>query len=123
MTREILGDPGEKPYSPGIRNGNLLFVSGQLGLDADDKIVSDDVGPQTRQCLENMLTVLKTGGASVDDVTMVNIYLLRFDEDFAAMNEVYREYFGAAPPARATVEVSKLALGLKVEISCIAVVD
>ena len=121
MTREILGDAGGKPYSPGTRVGKMVFVSGQLGLDGNDRIVPGGIGPETRQCLENLAAVLRRAGASLDDVTMVNVYMRDLDADYAAMNEVYREFFGSRLPARATVEVSRLAFNLAIEISCIAV--
>jgi 2-iminobutanoate/2-iminopropanoate deaminase len=121
MPRQILGDPAGKPYSPGTRCGNMLFVSGQLGLDGSGNMVSGGVGPETRLTLDNLAAVLDQAGATLDDVTMANIYMSDLDGDYAAMNEVYVEYFGKEPPARATVEVSKLALGARVEISAIAV--
>ena len=120
MAREILGDVAGKPYSPGTRVGNMVFVSGQLGLDAGGGIVPGGIGPQTRQTLNNLKAVLAMAGATLDDVTMVNIYMKDLDQDYAAMNEVYLEYFGDKPPARATVEVSRLAFNLPIEISCIA---
>ena len=82
------------------------------------------VGPQTRQALEYVKEVLDLAGATLDDVTMVNIYLDDLDRDYDEMNAVYREYFGDDRlPARATVGIDRLAKGLLVEISCIAVVD
>ena len=78
------------------------------------------MGPQTRQALEYVKEVLALAGATLDDVTMVNIYLDDLDRDYAEMNAVYREYFGDDRlPARATVGVARLAKGLLVEISCI----
>lgn len=121
MPREILGDSTGKPYSPGVRSGELVFVSGQLGLDTAGKLVPGGIKAETRQTLENVKSVLAKAGASLDHVCMVNIYLTDFSGDFTAMNEIYSEYFRSAPPARATVEVSKLALGTCVEISAIAV--
>ena len=120
MARTIVGDIGGKPYSPATKAGNLIFVSGQLGLDSSGGVVSDDAGLQTRQCLENLTAVLQEAGATLNDVTMVNVYLSSLSSDYDAMNEVYREFFGDEPPARATVE-AQLAMNLKVEISCIAV--
>jgi|TARA_B100001964_G_scaffold245798_1_gene336403 2-iminobutanoate/2-iminopropanoate deaminase len=121
MSREIIGDVGGKPYSPGTRSGNLVFVSGQLGLDSTGKLVSGGADAETRQCIENLKAVLAKTGATLDDVTMVNVYITDLDNEYGAMNEVYSEYFGDLPPARATVEISKLALGGTVEISAIAV--
>ena len=121
MAREILGDSGDKPYSLGTRVGNMIFVSGQLGLDSDGNIVPGGIGPQTRKTLENLVAVLEEAGATVDDVTMVNVYMKDLDADYGEMNRIYREFFGDKPPARATVEVSRLAFNLPIEISCIAV--
>ncbi len=120
MARTILGEVGGRPYSPGTQNGNLVFVSGQLGRDSSGKLVSGGVEAETEQTLENVKAVLAKAGASLDHVMMVNIYLIDWDRDYAAMNQVYSKYFGSSPPARATVEVSKLALGATVEISAIA---
>ncbi len=122
--REILGEAPGRPYSRGTRKGNIVFVSGQLGWDANDDPIPGGVGPQTQQALEYVKEVLALAGATLDDVTMVNIYLDDLDRDYAEMNAVYREYFGDDRlPARATVGVDRLAKGLLVEISCIAVVD
>ena len=99
-----------------------MFVSGQLGWDANDDPVPGGAGPQTRQALEYVKEVLALAGASLGDVAMVNVYLHDLDRDYDAMNAVYREYFGSDRlPARATVGVARLAKGLLVEISCIAV--
>ena len=92
--REILGEAPGRPYSRGTRKGNMVFVSGQLGWDADDDPIPGGVGPQTRQALEYVKEVLALAGATLDDVTMVNIYLDDLDRDYAEMNAVYREYFG-----------------------------
>ena len=121
MAREILGDSGGKPYSLGTRVGKMIFVSGQLGLDSEGNIVPGGIGPQTRKTLENLVSVLEEAGATVDDVTMVNVYMKDLDADYDEMNRIYRELFGDKPPARATVEVSRLAFNLPIEISCIAV--
>ena len=121
MAREILGDSGGKPYSLGTRVGKMIFVSGQLGLDSEGNIVPGGIGPQTRKTLENLVAVLEEAGATVDDVTMVNVYMKDLDADYDEMNRIYRELFGDKPPARATVEVSRLAFNLPIEISCIAV--
>lgn len=122
--RDILGQAPGKPYSPGTKRGNMLFVSGQLGWDANEDPVPGGVGPQTRQALEYVKEILAIAGGSLDDVMMVNIYMDDLDQDYAEMNTVYREYFGKKNlPARATVGIDRLAKGLLVEISCIAIVD
>ncbi len=122
--KEILGQAPGKPYSPGTKRGNMLFVSGQLGWDANEDPVAGGVGPQTRQALEYVKEILAIAGGKLDDVMMVNIYMDDLDRDYAEMNTVYREYFGSKDlPARATVGINRLAKGLLVEISCIAIVD
>ena len=122
--REILGQAPGKPYSPATQKGNLLFVSGQLGWDANEDPVVGGVGPQTRQALEYVKDILVLAGASLDDVMMVNIYMDDLDRDYDNMNAVYREYFGSENlPARATVGIDRLAKGLLVEVSCIAIVE
>ena len=88
--REIIGAAPGRPYSRGTRCGNMVFVSGQLGWDANDDPVPGGAGPQTRQALEYVKEVLALAGASLDDVTMVNVYLDDLDRDYDAMNEVYR---------------------------------
>ena len=99
--REILGEAPGKPYSRGTRKGNMVFVSGQLGWDANDDPIPGGVGPQTRQALEYVKEVLDLAGATLDDVTMVNIYLDDLDRDYEEMNAVYREYFGDRPASGA----------------------
>ncbi len=124
MPREILSEVAGKPYSRGTRCGNMVFVSGQLGLDRNDKPVPGGVGPEMRQTMEYVKEVLAEAGATLDDVTMVNIYMSDLEGDYNEMNEVYSEYFGTSGlPARATVGVSKLAFNLRVEVSCIAVLS
>jgi 2-iminobutanoate/2-iminopropanoate deaminase len=120
MARETLGSSEGKPYSPGTKMGNLIFVSGQLARDANGKLVAGGAAAETRQCIENIKSVLAEAGAMLEHVMMVNVYLTDMGNDYATMNQVYMEYFTKAPPARATVEVSKLAMGAKVEISAIA---
>ena len=121
MAREILSQVPGKPYCRGTRSGNMVFISGQLGLDRNDKVVPGGVGPQMRQCMEYIKEILAEAGAVLDDVVMVNVYLDNLAGDYDEMNKVYREYFGQENlPARATVEVSRLAMDLPVEVSCIA---
>jgi reactive intermediate/imine deaminase len=122
MPREILGEVGGRPYSPGTRAGNHTYVSGQLGWDESGKIVPGGIEAETRAAIEAIKRVLAKAGASLDDVTMVTVYVTDLAGDYAVMNKIYSEYFGTvSPPARATVEVSKLALNGRVEIAAIAV--
>jgi 2-iminobutanoate/2-iminopropanoate deaminase len=110
------------PYSQAIRAGNILFVSGQIALDPAAGTVIDDksVGAQTRRALQNIQAIVTTAGASLENVVKTTVFLKDMN-DFAEMNAVYGEFFRSAPPARATVEVSRLPRDVSVEIDCIAV--
>ena len=119
--RLFLTDDQDHTVTEYTLHGERVMTLG-TGCGANDDPVPGGAGPQTRQCLEYVKEVLALAGASLDDVTMVNVYLHDLDRDYDAMNAVYREYFGNDRlPARATVGVSRLAKGLLVEISCIAV--
>ena len=108
------------PYSQGIRRGGLLFCSGQIPLDpATGKIVPGGIEEQTERVLRNLEAVLAAGGASLGTVVKTTVYLVDL-ADFPAMNAVYARFFGAAPPARATVQVAKLPAGAMVEIDAVA---
>ena len=124
MPREIISEVAGKPYSRGTRNGNMIFVSGQMGLDVNDKEIPGGAGPQMVQTMEYIKEILAEAGATLNDVMMTNVYMADLEGDYDEMNRVYREYFGtSAMPARATVEISRLAFDLKVEVSCIAIVN
>lgn len=109
------------PYSPGILVGNTLYLSGNLGRDpVTAELVRGGIEAETRQALANMREVLKAAGMEFKDVTTVTVYITSFD-DFARFNTVYREFFPADPPARATVQVAALNAGAHVELQMIAV--
>ena len=95
------------PYSQGVVTGNLIFVSGQIPLDADGKLVSEDIQEQTRQCLRNISHILEEAGSSLDKVIKTTIYLADMD-DFPRVNEAYAGFFTDPYPARSCVEVSRL---------------
>jgi 2-iminobutanoate/2-iminopropanoate deaminase len=98
----------------------LIFCSGQIALDpATQTLVVGDVKVQTRRVMENLKAVLEAAGSDFGKVLKCNVYLLRMS-DFAAMNEVYAEYFKDNPPARATVAVAELPKGAQVEIDATA---
>ena len=108
------------PYSQAIRLGNLLFVSGQIPLDPQTGLlVMGDIRVQTRQVLTNLASIVKAAGSSLSRVAKTTVYLRDLAE-FAAMNEVYAEFFGDKPPARATVQVARLPRDADVEIDLIA---
>lgn len=107
------------PYSQGMQAGNFIYVSGQLPLDAETKVmVSDSIEAATRKSLENCKAIVESAGASFSDVVKVEIFLKDMNE-FAAMNGVYSEFFTDHKPARACVEVARLPLDAKIEIQMI----
>lgn len=109
-------------YSVAIRQGNLVFVSGMLGIKPGAQDIDGDVAVQTRQALENIRTSLKTAGAALEDVGECTVFLKDM-ADYKAMNEVYSEFFRVDPPARATVAVAALPRpAARVEIKCSAVI-
>ena len=125
MTREAISSADAPkaigPYSQAIRAGNLLFLSGQIPLDpATATVVDGDITVQTRRVLQNIAAVLKAAGASFADVVRTTVFLVDMNE-FAAMNAVYATFVVDPPPARSTVQVSRLPKDVRVEIDVIAV--
>jgi 2-iminobutanoate/2-iminopropanoate deaminase len=113
--------PAIGPYSPALRVGNLLFLSGQIPLDpATGQLVDGDIRAQTTRVLDNMGELLKAGGAQFSDVARTTIFLADMG-DFAIVNEIYATYFSQPYPARATVQVARLPRDVRVEIDAIAV--
>ncbi len=109
------------PYSQAIRAGNLLFLSGQIPLDpGTGAIVEGDITAQTERVLENISAVLTSAGASFANVVRTTVFLADMN-DFAAMNAVYAKFVVDPPPARSTVQVSRLPKDVRVEIDVIAV--
>jgi 2-iminobutanoate/2-iminopropanoate deaminase len=108
------------PYSPAVRTGQLLFVSGQVALDpATGNMVEGGIAEQTRRVLDNIGALLTAGGRSFADVVRTTIFLADMN-DFAAVNEIYGQYFTQPYPARATVQVARLPKDARVEIDVIA---
>ena len=107
------------PYSQAIRAGDLIFASGQLGLDPQTGKLQEGVEAQARQALANVKAVLQAAGSSVDRVVKTTIFLADIN-DFAKVNAVYGALFQHEPPARSTVQVAALPLGGLVEIEVIA---
>jgi 2-iminobutanoate/2-iminopropanoate deaminase len=109
------------PYSQAIAAGELIFCAGQVALDpASGDRVTGDVTVQTERVLDNLSAVLAAAGSDLRHVVKTTVYLTDFN-DFAAMNEAYAKRFGDHRPARATVGVSALPKGLRVEIECVAI--
>lgn len=124
MSKQAISTPGAPaalgPYSQGIRSGNLIFLSGQIPLDpGTGRVVEGDVAAQTERVLQNLSAVLEAAGSSLGHVLKATVYLTNIEE-FGKMNEVYARFFKECPPARATVEVSRLARDVSVEIDVIA---
>jgi 2-iminobutanoate/2-iminopropanoate deaminase len=110
------------PYSVAIRTGNLVFTSGQLGLDPQSgNLVPGGIEAETRQALTNIRHVLADSGSSLDAVVKTTVFLKDI-ADFPVMNAVYAEFFPAHPPARSTVQVAALPKIGSVEIEAIAIV-
>ncbi|MFZ1979242.1 MAG: RidA family protein [Bacteroidota bacterium] len=112
------------PYSQAIAvEGKLLFTAGQIPLDPAAGIVTGtDIKSQTRQVLENLEAVLLAGGSSLQQVVKTTVFLKDMN-DFAAMNEVYGEFFASSAPARSAIEVARLPKDVKVEIEAVAFID
>ena len=109
------------PYSQGIAAGNTAYVSGQLPIDpATGEFAGPDIASQTRRSLQNVEAILAAQGMGMKDVVKTTV-LLADIADFAAMNEVYGEFFSAPYPARAAFQVAALPKGARVEIEAVAV--
>ena len=110
------------PYSQAIKAGNMIFCSGQIPIDvATGEFVSQDVAEQTEQVLRNLTAVLEAAGADLNSVVKTSVFLADMN-DFAAMNEVYGQFFSENKPARVTVQAARLPRDARVEIECIAVI-
>lgn len=109
------------PYSQAIQVGNMLFVSGQIAINKQSgNLVTETIAEETQQVMLNIAAVLKAADMDFSNVVKSTIFLQDFN-DFATVNEVYGKCFPTNPPARETVEVSRLPKDVNVEISCIAV--
>jgi len=108
------------PYSQAVVYGNTVYCSGQLPLNPETmEIVGETAAEQTKQVLENLKAVLEAAGSTLEKVLKCTIFVKDLN-DFASINEVYGSYFPENPPARATVEVSRLPKDALVEIECVA---
>lgn len=111
------------PYSPGIKIGNLVFLSGQIPIDpATGNVISGDIKTQTHQIFQNITALLKVSGTTSRNIVRTTVFLADMDE-FSVMNEVYASYVDDPPPARSTVQVARLPKDVRVEIDVIAVID
>lgn len=111
------------PYSPALKVGNLLFLSGSIPLDpVSGQIVAGGIVEQTTRVMENIKALLEAAGTGFHDVARTTVFMIDLGE-FASMNDVYSKYFTAPYPARSTVQVVKLPKDVRVEIDVIAVLN
>jgi len=125
--KRILTDKAPSPIGPYSQamlvDGKYLYTAGQVAIDpATGKFVEGGIKEQTRQAIKNVEEILKAGGVALSAVFKTTVFLKDMNE-FAAMNEVYGEFFSASAPARSTVEVARLPRDARVEIEAVAVVD
>ena len=107
------------PYSQAVRHGNLLFVSGTLGMDPKTgEFAGAGIEPQAVQVLENLKAIVEAAGMTLENVLKSTVFLKDMN-DFAAFNTIYARYFPASPPARETVQVARLPRAAAIEISVI----
>jgi reactive intermediate/imine deaminase len=114
--------PGDSqlPFSEAVRVGDMLYLSGQLGIDpATGKLAAGGIAGETRQTMENIKQILERHGSSMNDVVKCTVFMADIGE-WADMNKVYITYFPARPPARSALGSSGLAMGARTEIECLA---
>lgn len=111
------------PYSQGVvAEGSFIFTAGQIPINPKTgELVQGDIQTQSRQVLDNLKAVLEASGAGLENVVKTTVFLSDMN-DFAAMNEIYAEYFPQNPPARSAVQVARLPKDVRIEIECVAVV-
>lgn len=117
MTKEFFGT-SHVPLSPAVRAGDFVFVSGQVPVDGDGKVVPGGVAAETRQVMANVTSWLAEAGCGLEDVVKTTVWL-RDRDDFPDFNAAYAEFFPDNPPARSTAE-SRLMIDIAVEIEVIA---
>jgi reactive intermediate/imine deaminase len=116
-----VGGTRQLPFSEAVRVGDMLYLSGQVGVDAGGAVVAGGIEAETRQTLENIRATLARHGASMDNVVKCTVMLADLRSDYAPMNGVYRTFFRPERmPARSTFGANGLALGARVEIECLA---
>lgn len=107
------------PYSQGVIMGNMLFTSGQVGINPENGQVANNIEEQAVQVLKNVKAVVEAGGATMENVVKTSVFVKNMD-DFAKVNEIYAEFFTEPYPARSCVEVARLPKDMLVEIEAIA---
>ena len=114
-----MGQTEGRPFSPAVKFGNWLFLSGSIGIDPETNELPPDVGEQTKNCMERLGAILRQADMDYSDAVRCTVYLADL-EDYAEMNKAYTAFFPEDPPARACVQAAGLVRGAKVEISMIA---
>lgn len=123
QTIQLPGSLEGLPFSSAVRVGDMLYLSGQIGvLPGTRDLAPGGTAAETRQTMENIRAVLAHAGSSMDRVVKCTVFLLDMG-DYQEMNDVYREFFPRDPPARSSLAATGLALGARVEIECLALVD
>ncbi len=124
LTPEYLTPYGapQYPFSPAVRVGNWLFLSGQIGTNSAGRLVDGGIETEARQALNNIKDVLEKSGSSLDRVVKCTVFMANMSE-WPAFNEIYRSYFRNHLPARSALGANGLALNARVEIECIAVAN
>lgn len=124
MNKEIISTkraPGALgPYSQAVKVGNMVYTSGQLGINPETGELAEDLTAQAHQVFKNLKAVLEEAGASMDHVVKTLVFLADMN-DFVAVNDIYKEYFTDNYPARSAVEVARLPKDAKLEIEAIAI--
>lgn len=119
---KLEGSPANGIFSPAIVAGDLVFTSGQIGVDPKTgQIVEGGIAAQTEQVFRNLTTVLEAAGSSTEHILKATVFLADM-ADYNAMNELYRRHFKGDPPARTTVQVARLPRDARIEIEAIAIV-
>ncbi len=110
------------PYSQGVIAGNIVYTSGQLPINpSTGELLKGDIEKETKQCLENVIAIVKEANGALEDIVKVNIYVTNI-ENFSKINETYSEYFSEHKPARSLVEVRRLPQDGDIEIEAIAII-
>lgn len=127
MKKEIIStDMAPKaigPYSQAVKVGNFLFISGQIPIDPKTgELIEGNIKEQTKRVLENLKGIMESLGGSLENIIKTTVFLKNI-EDFHDMNEIYAEYFKENPPARSTIEVSRLPRNVSIEIEAIGILD
>jgi reactive intermediate/imine deaminase len=123
QNRQVIQAPGALPglpFSPAVRSGNLVFLSGQIGnLPGTRQLAPGGIAAETRQAMENIRAILNAAGLDLSHIVKCTVFLADIN-DYSMMNEVYGAFFPRVPPARSTIAASGLALGARIEVECIA---